>query len=85
VRGNSEQTGGASGAGLGLSISRRLAEMMSGAITVESERARGTRFTLWLRAPSSPAGQVPSPLDTTGRSRPLGRQVDEGEAVRPRI
>jgi signal transduction histidine kinase len=91
VRGDSEQTGGASGAGLGLAISRRLAEMMSGAVTVESERGRGTEFTLWLRAASSAvpaardAGHVPSPLDAAGRSRALSRRVDESEAVPPRI
>ncbi len=36
------------GAGLGLSISRRLARMMSGDITVESVPLRGSVFTLWL-------------------------------------
>jgi signal transduction histidine kinase len=37
-----------SGAGLGLSISRHLARMMSGDITVESVPQRGSTFTLWL-------------------------------------
>jgi PAS domain S-box-containing protein len=36
------------GAGLGLHISRRLAELMGGEITVESEPGRGSRFTLLL-------------------------------------
>jgi signal transduction histidine kinase len=36
------------GVGLGLAISRRLASLMSGAITVQSERGKGSRFTLWL-------------------------------------
>jgi signal transduction histidine kinase len=38
------------GAGLGLAISRSLASMMAGEITVESTRGKGSRFTLWLRA-----------------------------------
>ena len=36
------------GAGLGLAISRRLAEQMHGAITVESEEGAGSAFTLRL-------------------------------------
>jgi signal transduction histidine kinase len=37
-----------SGAGLGLSISRRLARMMGGDITVESRPQQGSAFTLWV-------------------------------------
>lgn len=36
------------GVGLGLPISRQLAEMMSGTLTVESRPGEGSRFTVWL-------------------------------------
>ena len=36
------------GAGLGLAISRELAQLMGGDITVTSEPGRGSAFTLWL-------------------------------------
>jgi signal transduction histidine kinase len=37
-----------SGAGIGLTISRLIAEVPGARITVESEVGRGTTFTLWL-------------------------------------
>jgi signal transduction histidine kinase len=40
------------GTGLGLTISRSLAQIMGGDITVESVLGRGSRFTLWLPAPN---------------------------------
>jgi signal transduction histidine kinase len=39
------------GTGLGLTISRRLARLMGGDLTVESREGEGSRFTLWLPAP----------------------------------
>jgi signal transduction histidine kinase len=41
------------GTGLGLTISRSLAQMMGGDIAVESVLGEGSRFTLWLPAPNS--------------------------------
>ncbi|KLE35458.1 sensor histidine kinase [Aurantiacibacter luteus] len=45
---------GDGGSGLGLYISRRLAEAMGGALTVESAKGQGARFTLEL--PGNPEG-----------------------------
>lgn len=36
------------GAGLGLSISRRLCELLGGHVTVQSQLGHGTVFTIWL-------------------------------------
>jgi signal transduction histidine kinase len=47
--------GAAEGAGLGLSISRRIARLLGGDLTVESEAGQGSNFTLWL--PLSRAGE----------------------------
>ena len=47
------------GSGLGLTLSRQLARLMSGDLTVRSELTKGSAFTLWL-----PAAQVPEARDT---------------------
>jgi PAS domain S-box-containing protein len=50
------------GTGLGLTISRKLSQMMGGDISVESEFGKGTQFTLEL--PAQPPVVIPSPVET---------------------
>lgn len=45
------RSGGVQGAGLGLAISRRLARMLGGDLTAESQQGVGTTFTLVLPCP----------------------------------
>ena len=58
------------GTGLGLTISRRLARLMGGDVTVESKLGAGTTFTLWLPAPheSEVEGASSSEPDASRRS-----------------
>ncbi len=69
------------GIGLGLSISKRLAEMMDGDITVKSEQGGGSVFTLTLLA------YLPSPQEMSDSSpeivlKPLGSQIVPGLEIR---
>lgn len=50
VQADSGPTRSRGGAGLGLTISRRLARLMGGDLTVESKLDEGSRFTLWMPA-----------------------------------
>jgi signal transduction histidine kinase len=52
----------APGAGVGLSISRRVARLMGGDITVEDHDGGGSVFTLWLVADSRRDGRRSSPV-----------------------
>jgi hypothetical protein len=49
------------GSGLGLTISRRLARLMKGEITVRSEVDEGSVFTLWLPAAEQKTEETSSP------------------------
>ena len=55
VQGDVGYTRAHSGTGLGLTISRRLARLMRGELTVESIEGEGSRFVLWLPAPTGTA------------------------------
>jgi signal transduction histidine kinase len=63
------------GSGLGLTISRRLARLMGGDLTVKSEVGEGSTFTLWLPADTSLKDVVVAPT-IAGQSVALQREVD---------
>jgi signal transduction histidine kinase len=50
-----ETAGGKKGAGIGLAISRRIAQALDGDMSVASEVGKGSTFTLWLPTSSEPS------------------------------
>ena len=84
------------GAGLGLSISRRLARLMGGDLSAASEPGRGSTFTLRLplaraagatAAPSTPPAESPAPpaaptvTAAAGAAHPAGARPAPGASV----
>lgn len=78
------------GIGLGLAISRRMARLLGGDLTVESEPGRGSAFTLWLlvtaevpdRAGEAAEERERQDAERTARRRAAdgGRTNDDGAA-----
>src|SRR6185437_5681673 len=60
--------------GVGLAISRRVARLLGGDLTVESEAGQGSTFTLWL-----PVTDAEVAVDRSA----AGAEGDEGERDRP--
>lgn len=63
------------GSGLGLTISRRLARLMGGDLTVKSEVGEGSTFTLWLPADTSVKDVEATPT-IAGQSVAFQREVE---------
>ena len=69
------------GSGLGLTISRRLARLMGGDLTVRSELGRGSTFTLWLRPADRALGVAERTRASIEPSRPVHGLADIGESL----
>ncbi len=52
---------GIQGTGLGMSITKRIVDLMKGTIDVSSEKGKGTEFTVTLTLPLAPADSVTAP------------------------
>ncbi len=64
------ENGGAEGHGLGLTVSRRIAHLLGGDLTAESEIGRGSVFTLWLPMEGAAGLPLPGPAPAGDGARP---------------
>ncbi|HEX2716567.1 MAG TPA: ATP-binding protein [Gemmatimonadaceae bacterium] len=67
------------GSGLGLTISRRLARLMGGDLTVKSAVGKGSTFVLWLPATGAASSEPESEL--TGREPHVSGFTEVGESI----
>jgi signal transduction histidine kinase len=84
VQAQSGHTRGKEGTGLGLTISRRLARLMGGDLTVRSTLGRGSVFTLWLPAAhtgAAPQTEKPGRVELRGREPRVQGLAEVGEAM----
>ena len=73
------------GAGIGLAISRRLARLLGGDITVESELGKGSTFTFWLPQTAATPAASQRRIRAVPRSRvPRGTRREAHRAARQR-
>jgi len=70
------------GTGLGLALSRRLARMMGGDITVKSEAGRGSTFTMHVPATVAKAGAEPTLTVAPATGAETVLVIDDDPAVR---
>jgi len=65
------------GTGIGLALSKELAELMGGGITVESEVGKGSTFRFWMASAPDPAQNAEESLATPSS---IFKSAPEGEA-----
>ncbi len=81
VQADSGHTRSKEGSGLGLTISRRLARLMGGDLTVKSGQGKGATFTLWLPAVEAKDGQLAvTPAVQSVTTTPTAEKSVEGMA-----